>query len=192
MPSIHLSDLQNSETETLQRLLQLYYFESSEWSNEDIGPDGLYDGSTSLDLQHYIDSDDGNAQLIRIDGKLAGFVILDKIDIDDSVMWELADFFILPKYRGGWNALEALRQVFASFDQPMAASTFKENKRALRFFKAVAKRVNLTSAREFQEPAGSPFFTFIVNEPSEAKLSHLNEPTPFNINMRAKRSKSAA
>ena len=123
---------------------------------------------TSLDLRHYIHSAEGSAQLVRIDGKLAGFVILDRIEIDNRVRWELADFFILPKYRGGWNALEALRQVFERFDQPMAVSTFKENKRALRFFKAVAKRAELKSARAYQEPEDSPFFTYIVNETSAA------------------------
>lgn len=165
MLSVELRGLQTYETQALQRLLQFYYFESSEWSNEEIGSDGLYDGLTAADLQQYIDSNNGNAQLIRIDGILAGFVILDKIELEGRLLWELADFFILPKYRGGWIALEAVRQVFAEFEQPMAASTFKHNKRALRFFKAVAKRANLTSVREFQEPECSAFHTFIVNEP---------------------------
>ena len=192
MPSVHLNNLQESETEALHRLLQLYYFGSSAWSNEDIGPDGLYDGPASVDLQHYIESAEGKAQLIRIDDKLAGFVMLDKIDIDDRLIWELADFFILPKYRGGWNALEALRQVFVSFEQPMAVSTFKENKRALRFFKAVAKRVNLTSVRVFQEPEDSPFLTYIVNELRDTKFSYSSESKALTVNLHANRFPSAA
>jgi hypothetical protein len=51
----------------------------------------------------------------------------------------------------------------------MAASTFKENALALRFFNAVSKRVQLTSMRELVE-VDSPFYTFIVNELPQSNL----------------------
>ena len=99
-----------------------------------------------------------------MDEKLAGFVLLETITLEQHPIWELADFFILPKYRGGWIALDAVRQIFALVGQPMAASTFKENKTALRFFKAVSKKIQLSSVRQLAEDASSPFFTFIINE----------------------------
>lgn len=163
MPKVSLTNLKLSETVVLQRLLQLYYFESTSWSKEDICSNGLYDGCTASDLELYIDSEDAKAHLIWIGDVLVGFVLLDRIELEERAIWELADFFVLPKYRGGWIALQAVRQIFAKFDQPIVASTFKENELALRFFKAVFKRMQLNSVRELIEE-GSPFYTFIVNE----------------------------
>lgn len=164
MSKVSLTNLKISETTILQRLLQLYYFESTVWSKEEICSDGLYDGCTASDLEVYVDSANDKAYLIKVGETLAGFVLLEKITLEENPIWELADFFILPKYRGGWIALDAVRQIFALVGQPMAVSTFKENKLALRFFNAVAKRVQLESVRELTGDDKSPFYTFIVNE----------------------------
>lgn len=163
MSKVSLTKLKLSETMVLQRLLQLYYFESTNWSKEDICNDGLYDGCTASYLELYVNSEAAKAYLIWVGDTLVGFVLLDWIELEARMIWEFADFFVLPKYRGGWIALEAVRQVFVEVAQPMAASTFKENALALRFFKAVSKRMQLTSMRELIE-VDSPFYTFIVNE----------------------------
>lgn len=173
MPKVSLTNLKMSETTVLQRLLQLYYFESTAWSKEEICSDGLYDGCTASDLELYVDSVDAKAYLVWVGEMLAGCVLLDKIELEESSIWELADFFILPKYRGGWIALEAVRQILTKVEQPMAASTFKENELALRFFKAVSKRVHLNSVRELIEAETSPFYTFIVNEQVPNNPRHL-------------------
>ena len=164
MATVNLTKLKLSETEVLQRLLQLYYFESTHWSKEDICVNGLYDGCTAADLALYVDSATAKAYLVWLNEVLVGFVLLDWIELEQRSVWELADFFILPKYRGGWIALEVVRQIMAQVGRPMAASTFKENKLALRFFTAVSKRIQLDSMREVAEDEASPFYTFIVNE----------------------------
>lgn len=164
MSRVKLTPLKMTETAVLQRLLQLYYFEATSWSKEDICSDGLYDGCTATDLEDYVNSAAEKAFLFWVDEKLAGFVLLEIITLEQHPIWELADFFILPKYRGGWIALDAVRQIFALVGQPMAASTFKENKTALRFFKAVSKKIQLSSVRQLTEDESSPFFTFIINE----------------------------
>ena len=64
MATVNLTKLQLSETEVLQRLLQLYYFESNSWSKEDICSTGLYDGCTAADLALYVDSATAKAYLI--------------------------------------------------------------------------------------------------------------------------------
>ena len=106
----------------------------------------------------------GSASLLPSGVVLVIFVLLDWIELEQRLMWELADFFILPKYRGGWIALEAVRQVIAQVAQPMEASTFKDNKLALRFFTAVSKRIRLDSVRAVEEEETSPFYTFMINE----------------------------
>lgn len=180
MPKVRLTNLKLSETMVLQRLLQLYYFESTNWSKEDICSNGRYDGCTASDLEMYVDSKEAKAHLIWVGEILVGFVLLDRIELEDRPIWELADFFILPKYRGGWIALEAVRHIFNEVDQPMAASTFKENELALRFFKAVSKRIQLNSVRELIEE-DSPFYTFIVNELMPNNPRHSGPAAPATL-----------
>ncbi|PTA50148.1 hypothetical protein C9I43_06340 [Shewanella morhuae] len=57
---------------TQQRLLQFYYFDSKFWSKEDIGIDGLYDGSTASDLESYVNSQEAKAYLIWVNEVLVG------------------------------------------------------------------------------------------------------------------------
>lgn len=164
MSNVSLINLKTSDTTTLQRLLQLYYFDSTRWSKEDIGIDGLYDGSTASDLESYVNSQEAKAYLIWVNEVLIGFVLLEWVEDEKRLIWELADLFILPKYRGGWIALEVVRQIFEQISTPMLVATFKENELALRFFKAVSKRLQLNSVRELIEDETTPFYTFIINE----------------------------
>lgn len=164
MSNVSLINLKTSDTTTLQRLLQLYYFDSTSWSKEDIGIDGLYDGSTASDLESYVNSQEAKANLIWVNEVLIGFVLLEWVEDEKRLIWELADLFILPKYRGGWIALEVVRQIFEQISTPILVATFKENELALRFFKAVSKRLQLNSVRELIEDETTPFYTFIINE----------------------------
>lgn len=66
MSNVSLINLKTSDTTTLQRLLQFYYFDSTPWSKEDIGIDGLYDGSTASDLESYVNSQEAKAYLIWV------------------------------------------------------------------------------------------------------------------------------
>ncbi|MCU8082336.1 GNAT family N-acetyltransferase [Shewanella sp. SM23] len=164
MSNVSLINLKISDTTMLQRLLQLYYFDSTPWSKEDIGIDGLYDGSTASVLESYVNSQEAKAYLIWVNEVLVGFVLLDRVEVEERPIWELADLFILPKYRGGWIALEVVRQIFEQISTPILVATFKENELALRFFKAVSKRLQLNSVRELIEDETTPFYTFIINE----------------------------
>lgn len=95
---------------------------------------------------------------------MIGFVLLEWVEDEKRLLRELADLFILPKYRGGWIALEVVRQIFEQISTPILVATFKENELALRFFKAVSKRLQLHSVRELIEDETTPFYTFIINE----------------------------
>lgn len=44
-PSHPLQRIAPGGAEALFRLFQLYYYEGSDWADEDIGPDGLFDAS---------------------------------------------------------------------------------------------------------------------------------------------------
>ena len=87
------------DAEVVFRLMQLYYFESSAWSGEEILASGLYD-STLLDVQLRLRDEPEWTRLLWLDGVLCGFVQVDNVDIEGRRLPELADLFILPKHRG--------------------------------------------------------------------------------------------
>ncbi len=177
-----LSQLKADETVTLQRLLQLYYFESTTWSKEEIGHDGLYDGCTALDLESYINSTGAAAYIIRTNKNISGFVMMEKVEIEGAPIWELADLFVLPKYRSGWVALEVVRQIIDHIEQPILASTFKGNVQAFRFFRAVSKRLTLGSVREIIETDKPQLHSFIINEQAPQKaVAQQFKPTRLGV-----------
>ncbi len=131
----------------------------------------IYDGCTVADLESYVDSPEAAAYLIKAKGSICGFALLEEVEVENVTLWELADLFILPQYRGGWTALEAVRQIIAEVKQPMVASTFKENTQALRFFQVASKRIALESARELVEEDKPQFYSFVINEPPALRIS---------------------
>ncbi|WP_395010248.1 hypothetical protein [Undibacterium sp.] len=165
MHNIKLNPLTRETIPVLQRLLQFYYYEASFWSSEQILSNGLFDGCTEESLLTYVDAEDARASLIYVCDHLAGFVLLEEIDIDNQRVWEIADFAILPKHRGGWVAIDVIRQIIENGKHPWLAATFKADKTAQRFFTAVAKRIKLSSVRQIgQDDGTSEFLTYIINE----------------------------
>ena len=96
MSNVSLINLKTSDTTTLQRLLQLYYFDSTSWSKEDIGIDALYDGSTASDLEFYVNSQEAKAYLIWVNEVLIGFVLLEWVEDEKGLSgnWPTSLFFL--------------------------------------------------------------------------------------------------
>jgi predicted acetyltransferase len=164
MSQVSVIPLKLDTISALQRLLQLYYFEASFWSKEQILPSGLFDGCSEQDLLTYIESSDSRAHLIYVGDDLAGFILLEKIEIENRSVWEIADFSILPNHRGGWVAVNVIRKIIEENEHPWVAATFKGDKSAQRFFTAVSKRVKFSSVRKIIEDDASEFYIYIVNE----------------------------
>lgn len=86
------------DAERLFHLMQFYYFEASAWSGEDVRPDGLFD-CDRRDVEASLRDDPQWARLLFVDEALAGFVLVDRVERDGRHYPELADLFVLPKYR---------------------------------------------------------------------------------------------
>lgn len=93
------------EKPILCQLLELYEYDFSEFEGTDVGPHGLY-GYRFLD--HYWTEPDRHPYLIRVDGNLAGFVLVNRHTFSGEDRWSVAEFFVMRKYRGrGVGALAA-------------------------------------------------------------------------------------
>ncbi|MFM9873228.1 MAG: GNAT family N-acetyltransferase [Fimbriimonadaceae bacterium] len=98
------------ETQVLSNLMQLYMHETSKFSPLEIADNGLY-STDSITNKVYTPEVDG--YLVRIKGKLAGFVIVQpKFQNGQIVARSLTDLFILESYRGFGIGEEVARMVF--------------------------------------------------------------------------------
>ena len=122
-----------ADTDVLFRLMQLYYFESSSWSGEEIGGDGLYDGDRAdvaaalLERPHW-------ARLLWLDGVLCGFVLVDDIQFQGQPLPELADLFVLPKHRGKGIAKAVVTTLVAPGSGQWLLAIFRKDRKAWAFW----------------------------------------------------------
>jgi predicted acetyltransferase len=97
------------ERPVLENLLQLYIYDFSEFVEWDVGDDGRF---KQRSLEPYWQDSWRHPYLIRADGKLAGFALVHQRSrlTGDPTTWDMAEFFIVRKYRRqGIGALIATR-----------------------------------------------------------------------------------
>jgi predicted acetyltransferase len=92
---------------TLLALLQLYLYDFSELTGTDLAEDGRYE-HRSFDL--YWTDADRHPFLIRADGQLAGMALVRSGEPHD-----MAEFFVVRKYRRGGVGAQAANALFAMF-----------------------------------------------------------------------------
>lgn len=82
----------------IRNLYQFYAYESSDWEQEDVEVDGRF-YIHDEHLQRYWQADGWGAYLVLADGFIAGFVLVERSELPGIDALELADLFILKKYR---------------------------------------------------------------------------------------------
>lgn len=86
---------------TLTNLLQLYYHDFSECDDEDaeVNEDGRFPAYPDLD-RYWSEPSRYLPFLFRVDGRLAGFALIRRLDHPGSEpTWRMVEFFILRRYR---------------------------------------------------------------------------------------------
>lgn len=113
----------------LRRLLQLYHYDFSEWSGDDVDEHGEF---AHLYLDHYWTDPDSHPFLIRCETRWAGLVLVRTVGVND-----MAEFFVMRKYRRSGVGREAARQVFAMFPGPWQVRQLHGNDAATAFWRSV-------------------------------------------------------
>lgn len=95
---VEIIKVKKEEKEILLNLLEKYEYEFSQYTLIDVNPLGLY-GYDYLD--YYFTEENRYAYFIKVDGKLAGFVMInDYPEIpDEKTDFCVSEFFVLFKYR---------------------------------------------------------------------------------------------
>ena len=92
----------------LANLIELYAHDFSEFREMELGEDGRF-GYLSLSL--YWSDPERHPFLVRVNGKLAGFVFVKR----ESGVWDMAEFFVVRRYRRRGVGMEIAQTLWRRF-----------------------------------------------------------------------------
>ncbi len=135
------------ERPILRHLMELYQYDFSEFDGADIGPLGLFEYPY---LDHYWVEPERSPFLVRVNGHLAGFVLVARYNYLTGLKdaWVLAEFFIMRKYRHQGIGLHTACQIFDRFVGNWQVAQITENRAALAFWRKVITRYTRNNYRE--------------------------------------------
>lgn len=135
------------EKPILARLMELYLHDFTEFDHAEIGPEGLYGYPY---LNHYWSDPERFPFLVRVNGHLAGFVLVCKYNYFSAARdcWVIAEFFILRKYRRQGIGTQVAMMVFDQFPGKWQVGQIRENAPATAFWRKV---IGQYTRGQFQE-----------------------------------------
>jgi predicted acetyltransferase len=158
MSNVQLIPAKRSEIGVLRHLMQLYLYDFSEYlcddEDEAIGEDGLYD--PGFDLQRYWEKPGFWAYLARVEGRLAGFVLVSsRVRHRPKPGRYIDEFFVLRCYRRQGVGRALAFQTFDSFRGYWEITQIGANTSAQAFWRKVIAEYTQGRYEEFTTPAPS-------------------------------------
>ena len=135
MTTIALDPVSGDDEAILNRLMQFYVYDFSEFMDLDIDDDAVFLGGTSQAT--YQPESWRHPFFLRVDGRLAGFVILEeksRITGDPEVM-DVAQFFVMRKYRRRGIGAAAAKRAFDMFPRKWEVRQTAKNVAATAFWR---------------------------------------------------------
>ncbi len=163
------------ERPILRHLMELYQYDFSEFEGSDVGPIGLYDYPY---LDHYWIEPGRSPFLVRVDGKLAGFVLVSRYNYLTGFKdgWVIAEFFIMRKYRHQGIGEYVAKWIFDHHPGSWQVGQITQNSAAATFWRKVIGRFSGENYEEY----------LLDNEnwrgPVQAFISLAPKVTPDSVN----------
>lgn len=148
------------EADILANLLELYAHDFSEFHDVELGEDGRY-GYHNLPL--YWSEPDRLPFLLKFRQKLAGFAFVKRGPgvTREECVWDMAEFFVLRRYRRCGVGTEAARQVWKRLPGRWEIRVMESNEAAYRFWaRAIATVLNETISPVRTEIGDQPWHVF--------------------------------
>ncbi|MEX1030705.1 MAG: GNAT family N-acetyltransferase [Paenibacillaceae bacterium] len=107
---IELHVAEGEEKDILKNLIQFYDYDFSEFTDEDVLEKGNYSEYPFIDL--YWEESSRVPYLIRVEGSLAGFVLVRTVEEANYIYYSIAEFFVMKKYRRSGIGKQVAETVF--------------------------------------------------------------------------------
>ncbi|MDD2091341.1 GNAT family N-acetyltransferase [Pseudomonas guariconensis] len=124
------------QAELIRNLYQFYAYESSDWEAEDVEVDGRF-YIHEEHLVRYWQSPGWSASVILVDGFIAGFVLIERSELPGLAATELADLFILKRYRRQGIGKAIAQQLLCSGAGDWLLRCYSQDPPAVAFCRAV-------------------------------------------------------
>jgi predicted acetyltransferase len=136
---ISLDQAAREERGALENLMQLYVYDWSELGGLDVGEDGRF---ADYPLDGYWRDDWRHPFLIRVDGRLAGFVLVAARSrlTSDAGVHDMAEFFVMRGYRRKGVGFAAACAAFDRFPGRWEIRQRDENAAATAFWRRAVAR----------------------------------------------------
>jgi predicted acetyltransferase len=134
MPVVELQPAGRADRSVLRNLLELYSYDFSEYTGDDLDEHGFY-GYNYLD--RYWTEAGRFPFLVRVGGKLAGLVLVRAVEEDGILVHHMAEFFILRKYRRQGAGRQSAFMAFDLFPGVWHVSELAENAPAQAFWRRI-------------------------------------------------------
>ena len=128
----------------VQQLLELYLYDFSEFAGYDLDQHGRF-GYPYLD--HYWTDADREAFLVRVDGQLAGLVMVRERELQGATGHSVAEFFVLRKYRSSGVGAQVAREIIGRHPGHWSLEVMEQNP-ALAFWRRVTAAIAPSGVRE--------------------------------------------
>jgi predicted acetyltransferase len=142
----------------LANLFQLYFHELSDFLDEDVDEDGLFDAWD----EGVFTTNGSRAYLLRVGENLAGFLVVETAQTPLGDMTEFADIFLLRRYRRQGFALEVVKRVMLQASHPWLVAIFRADVKALAFWHSAFERLPFAKVQSFNDPEQTEFLFFQV------------------------------
>lgn len=150
--SVTLEIARADQRAVYDNLFQLYTHDFSEfWAGQprgDVDEEGRFPAYPYLDAYWH---EEGRVPLlIRADGKIAGFALLNRVGhAKAEVERNMAEFFVLRKYRMGGVGTAAVNAIFDRYPGVWEAAVARKNTAALAFWrKTISRHKRVTDLEE--------------------------------------------
>lgn len=117
---------------TIQNMARFYVYDRTSFMGWPCPSNGLFE---CIDFKHYFENPDEKAFLIKVLDEIAGFVLLDKIQLLEPVDWNMGEFFVLAKFQGKEVAHTVVQKIFTQYPGRWSVAVMPENIKALKFWR---------------------------------------------------------
>ncbi|MBH3421918.1 GNAT family N-acetyltransferase [Pseudomonas gessardii] len=124
------------QAELIRNLYQFYAYESSDWEQEDVELDGRF-YIHEEHLARYWQDPQWSANLLLVDGYIAGFLLIEHSELAGVNALELADLFILKRYRRKGIGRALATQVLSSGEADWLVRFYDQDEVSQAFWRSV-------------------------------------------------------